>query len=161
MPAASYGLHIEVSEGVSPVDAEALEALLTRVLESESVEPGAGLSLLLADDGTLRELNRAHRGIDAPTDVLSFGAEEGEATPRPEPGPRYLGDIAVSVEAVRRQAAAAALAPGVELAHVVLHGALHLLGYDHETTEDDGRMREKEESLLGPAIHARARHSDD
>jgi probable rRNA maturation factor len=161
MATPSYDLYVEVADGVSGVDVDALERLVARILQEESVEADAGLSLLLADDALLQQLNRDHRGRDEPTDVLSFGAEEGEAAPRASGEPRYLGDIAVSVERVRVQAAEAGLGLAQELAHVVLHGVLHLLGYDHERPEDDARMREREESVLGPGIHEASRHSDD
>ena len=143
------------------VDADRISALLVRVLEGEDVEDGAGLSIEIADDELLTELNREHRGVDGPTDVLSFAAEEGEAFPGAPDQPRYLGDIAVSVETVRRNAADAGLTTSAEIDHVLVHGVLHLLGWDHETDEDEALMRAREEAYLGPAIHASgARHDD-
>lgn len=121
---------------------------------------GAAVTVLLATDERLRALNRDHRGLDEPTDVLSFPAEEGDAFPTPPGEPRYLGDIAVSLAAIERQARTAGLDPALELAHVVVHGLLHLLGHDHETPEDDAAMRAREEALLGPAIHAGRAHDD-
>src|SRR5690606_31029494 len=127
---------------------------------------GAGLSLVVAGDELLQSLNREHRDVDAPTDVLSFPASEladGEDPfPAPEGQPRYLGDIAVSVETVRRQAPEVGLTLELELQHVVLHGLLHLLGYDHETPEEQSVMRAREEGLLGAEIHAHdASHTDE
>jgi probable rRNA maturation factor len=123
------------------------------VLEEDGIEDGAGVTLLLAGDELLQDLNREHRDADEPTDVLSFPASEGESFPgEPEPA-RYLGDIAVSLPMVRRQVEAAWILPADELQHVVLHGLLHLLGYDHETPEDDARIRAREELVLGPEIH--------
>lgn len=143
------------------VSAEGVAALLRRVIEDEGVEDGAGLAVEIADDALLHELNRAHRDVDAPTDVLSFAAEEGEAFPAAPGEPRYLGDIAVSVETVRRNAADAGLTTAQEVDHVLVHGLLHLLGYDHETDEDEAAMRAREERTLGAAIHASgARHED-
>lgn len=124
------------------------------MLEEDGIQDGAGVTLLLAGDELLQELNREHRGIDETTDVLSFPASEGEAFPG-EPGQgRYLGDIAVSMPMVRRQVEMSWILPADELQHVVLHGLLHLLGYDHETREDEARMRAREELALGPEIHA-------
>ena len=129
------------------------------MLQEEAVAHGAAATVLLAGDDLLRGLNREHRGADEPTDVLSFPASEGEPFPgeslpgEPQQAP-YLGDIAVSVSMVQRQAVAASLSPADELQHVVLHGLLHLLGYDHETPEDAARMQAREEAVLGPAIHA-------
>ena len=157
-----YLVNLDTDDEVAErVDAPALEALVERVLTEDGVEDGAGLAIVLSDDVMLRELNRRHRDTDAPTDVLSFPASEGEETPLPEGEPPYLGDIVVSVESVERQAEEAGLATSEELAHVVVHGVLHLLGYDHEESEDEARMKAREEALLGPTIHAgRASHED-
>ncbi|MSQ30685.1 MAG: rRNA maturation RNase YbeY [Dehalococcoidia bacterium] len=144
------------------VDAEHVAALLARVLGDEGVEDDSGLSVEVAGDELLRELNREHRGVDAPTDVLSFAAEEGEAFPVAPGEPRYLGDIAVSVESVRRNAAEVGLSTSDEIDHVLVHGLLHLLGYDHETDEDEAAMRAREEGFLGAQIHASgAGHHDE
>ena len=142
------------------VDAAPLEAFVAEALAAEGVEDGA-VSLLLAGDELLWRLNREHRGVDAPTDVLAFPAEDGDAFPAGgEDGeaPPYLGDVAVSVGSVRRQAAAAGLAFGDELRHVVLHALLHLLGYDHERPEGALAMSEREEAMLGAGVHAAGGH---
>ena len=80
------------------------------------------LAIELVDAGRIHELNRAHRGIDGPTDVLSFPVDEGG----PAAGPRELGDVVISPEHTE------------DLTEAVVHGVLHLCGYDHET--DDGEM---------------------
>ncbi len=136
--------------------------MIDQVLTDDEVEDGAGLSIVVADDTLLHELNRLHRGVDAPTDVLSFGAEEGEEFPHSPDEPRYLGDIAISLETVRKNAAEAGLTPQQEVAHVLVHGVLHLLGYDHETPDEEAVMNGREEALLGAAIHASSggAHSD-
>ncbi len=145
---------------LAAVDVDRLAASAGALLAAEAVPAGAAVTVLLATDDRLRELNRDHRGLDEPTDVLSFPAEEGDAFPAPPGEPRYLGDIAVSLAAIARQARAAGLDPALELAHVVVHGLLHLLGHDHETPEDDAAMRAREEALLGAAIHAGRTHDD-
>jgi probable rRNA maturation factor len=145
------------------VNIDALRALCERVLDGEAVEEEVGFSIVLAGDVWLRELNLEHRDVDAPTDVLSFGAEEGEAfpgAPDVDEG-RYLGDIAISVETARRQAAEAGLTLEEELGHLAVHGLFHILGYDHETPEDDATLRAKEEALLGPRIHAAGAHASE
>ena len=144
------------------LDTAPLVALAERVLAGQGA-PGAGLTLLLAGDERLRDLNAAHRGVDEPTDVLSFAAEESDPFPgeeREHEAARYLGDIAVSVPTARRQAAEHGIALADELAHLVLHGVLHVLGHDHETPEDDAAMRTLEESYLGAGIHAGRAHED-
>lgn len=157
-----YALNVEVDDAVAArVDEAALTAMLDRVLAEDGVDEGAELAVVLSDDPLLRELNLRHRQVDAPTDVLSFPADEGEAFPAPEGEPRYLGDIVVSVESVERQAAEAGLLASEELAHVVLHGLLHLLGYDHEEAEEEAVMKAREEAVLGAGIHVgRGAHQD-
>jgi probable rRNA maturation factor len=109
-----------------------------------------GVTLLLASDKEMRRLNRVFLGRDRATDVLSFPAR-GEL----EPGSPHLGDLAVSVPQARRQARRAGWTVEEELALLVTHGFLHLLGYDHE--EDDGEMRRLEEGLLERAAHVSLR----
>lgn len=158
----TYLINVDADDGIDErVDVPALVAMLERVLAEDEIEDGAGLAVVLADDVLLRELNLRHREVDAPTDVLSFPADEGEETPTPEGEPEYLGDIVVSVESVERQAEEAGLAAGEELSHVVLHGLLHLLGYDHEEADGEAVMKAREEAVLGPAIHAGRESHDD
>jgi probable rRNA maturation factor len=102
---------------------------------------GCSVTLLLESDTTLRRLNRTFRGEDRTTDVLSFPAG-GDL----EPGHPHLGDIAISVPRAGRQARRAGWTLREEMALLVTHGFLHLLGYDHEI--DDGTMRRLEEDLL-------------
>lgn len=154
-----YDITVECEESLpeadlAVVDIEAIEALAGRVLEAEHVVDGTGVTLLFAGDEFVHGLNLEHRGVDEPTDVLAFGADEGDAFPTVPDEPSYLGDVAVAVPTARRQAAAAALGPGEEIAHLVVHGLLHMLGYDHEEPADDLAMRTREESYLGPRIHA-------
>lgn len=158
----TYQLNVEVDDEVaSAVDEAALVAMIERVLLEDGVDEGASLALVLSDDTLLRELNLRHREVDAPTDVLSFPAAEGEDFPTPEDEPAFLGDIVVSVESVARQAVEVGLATGEELAHVVLHGLLHLLGYDHEEADEEAVMKAREEAVLGLGIHAgRGTHED-
>ena len=157
-----YLVSLEVDdEVVGRVDARSLVAMIKRVLMEDEVGDGSGLALVLSEDSLLHELNLRHRDVDAPTDVLSFSADEGEQFPQPEGETPYLGDIVISVEAVERQASEAGLAASDELAHVVLHGLLHLLGYDHEEADEEAVMKAREEAVLGPSIHdGRDAHDD-
>ncbi len=104
------------------------------------------VSVLLADDATLRGLNRDWRGIDAPTNVLSFPALDG--APPPPAGPVPLGDVAVAFETVAREAAAAGRSIPQHLAHMIVHGVLHLLGHDHEDEADAEDMERLETAVL-------------
>ena len=94
---------------------------------------GAELALRITGDRELRRLNRDFLGVDATTDVLSFGAGAGG----PEP---YLGDLALSWPAVRRQAAEFGHPEAVEAALLLDHGLLHLLGWDHATPAQEREM---------------------
>jgi len=135
------------------VGRRSLTALARRVLAAEGVPGPAELSLVFADDETVRDLNRRYRGVDAPTDVLSFdlASEADFVTP---PGvARQLGEIVVSYPTAGRQASEAGRAVDEELAHLVAHGILHLLGYDHESAKEARTMRAREEALLGSAVH--------
>ncbi|MEZ4554596.1 MAG: rRNA maturation RNase YbeY [Dehalococcoidia bacterium] len=134
-------------------DRAALLGFANELLDAEGVDESVEVAVLLGGAELLQELNREHRGINEPTDVLSFPASEGTEFPVIPGEPRYLGDIAISVPTVRENAAAAGMTAEMELRHVLLHGLLHLLGYDHETPEDDALMRGREESILGPEVH--------
>jgi|SRR5436305_5273237 len=107
-------------DGDGPTAAE-VEELCTLALSSAGITDGH-LAVTFVSEDDIRELNREHRGIDEPTDVLSFGVDEDG----PAPGPRELGDIMICVEHTE------------DVREAVLHGALHLSGMDHET--DDGEM---------------------
>ena len=132
-----------------------LLALLEDVLAAESVEAAAQLTIRITGDELLQELNRTHRGIDAPTDVLSFPAEDDDFPPGEDgESESYLGDIAISVPAVHRNAQLTGTPPDRELRHLVTHGVLHLLGYDHDSDEDEARMRAREVVLLGDWVNA-------
>ena len=128
--------------------------IVRRVLDSEAVAPEVEVEVVLADGATVRELNRLYRGKDEDTDVLSFAAHEGEAfLDSPDEAPS-LGEVIVSVPFVERQVAAArqsgaSITVEGQLAHLLVHGLLHLLGLDHERGEsEEVQMRDKEERLL-------------
>lgn len=97
-------------------------------------------SLLLADDDALQALNRDFRGKDRPTNVLSF--------PAAAPFRPFLGDIAVSLETATREAAEKGVSLGDHAAHLIVHGLLHLIGYDHETDDDATVMETLETRIL-------------
>jgi probable rRNA maturation factor len=106
-------------------------------------------------------MNRAYRGYDKPTDVLSFAQQEaiGDAPPMPTvPGvPPVLGDIVISVETAARQAETHGVSLEDELALLTVHGLLHLLGYEDETEAGAARMREREQEILGISLKAGSR----
>jgi len=120
---------------------------LLRALHRERGE----LSVLLVSDGEMRRLNRRWRGRDRPTDVLAFAQAEG-----PGGAPDgVLGDVVISVDTAKRQAAERGDTLGRESERLLIHGVLHLLGYDHERSVAEARrMQRRERALarvLGPA----------
>jgi probable rRNA maturation factor len=124
-------------------------AVATVLAREAAATVGAEVSILLADDRRIRELNRTYRGKDSATNVLSFPSGDGAAPPAPGPArPVLLGDIAVALETTAREAAAAGKPVADHLAHLLVHGALHLLGHDHEEAEEALRMEAREVELL-------------
>ena len=93
----------------------------------------------------MRKLNRDYRGIDKPTDVLSFAYHEAEDSIAEQGGPQHLGDMVISIETAERYADERGLSFEREIKHLVIHGTLHLAGYDHET--DNGEMNRLERKL--------------
>jgi len=115
----------------NPVDEEFLKGLVKKVLEGENKE-GAGLSIALVGQGRIRELNKKYRGKNRATDVLAFPGDG-------------LGEIVICLREVKKNAKRYRSNSEKELARVLIHGILHLLGYDHEKSEQAAeKMREKE-----------------
>ena len=132
---------------------QAIEDRIIEVLEETArvheVDDLAEVSLMFTDDETIHEMNREYRGIDRPTDVLSFALEEGEEEEiYGGPEENLLGDIIISVETATRQAEEYGHSVEREMAFLALHGMLHLLGYDHMGEEERKEMRAQEEAIL-------------
>jgi len=106
---------------------------------------GREASVVLADDPLLRSLNRTYRGKDVPTNVLSFPFQ---ARPPIEDGAAYLGDVILAAETVAREAADQGTPLGAHFQHLVIHGVLHLLGFDHETDAEAAVMERIEIEVL-------------
>ena len=121
--------------------------LVHRVLAEERVDTPweAGLSFVAADE--MAALNAAHRDIDQPTDVLAFGADDGSA-PRADDEPRLVGDVVICPSVAASNAAIHGRTVDDELALLVVHGTLHLLGYDHLDDVDAEEMEKRERELL-------------
>ncbi len=144
--------HVRVSQRELPRTARWPVGFLRQVARIAAREGGcaepAELGLTLTDDERVQALNRDYRGLDRPTDVLSFALEEGEELVLPPGMPRQLGDVIVSVETIRRQAGELSVELESELAWVISHGVLHLLGYDHQTPVEEAEMRSRERAVL-------------
>ena len=119
-----------------------------KVLQYLKVDDKTEVSILFTDDKFIRLLNNKYRGIDKPTDVLSFSLQEGPVkTPEAE-SDKLLGDIIISVETAQRQADNLNHSMEKELTVLLIHGLLHLTGYAHEEDKDYKIMREKEAEML-------------
>lgn len=120
------------------IDRERWQAFAERVLEMIGVQ-NQGATVLFTSDRSMRKLNRDYRGKDCTTDVLSFPSEQTSFEKASE---AHLGDVVISVEQAARQAAEHLLEMDREVAQLILHGLLHLCGYDHAT--DNGEMNRLE-----------------
>ena len=167
LPNISTAVRIELQDGYDGLpESDWLDTVIRRAL-AEVLSPDAvgQVSLLLTDDDTVRELNREFRGVDRTTDVLSFSADHAghwagdEAPPdaveprqvdfpMPDGEPPPLGDIVVSVPQANRQAEAQGVPLLQELALLIVHGALHLLGHDHYEDGERAEMQSLEQAAL-------------
>ncbi|KIQ94783.1 putative rRNA maturation factor [Anoxybacillus thermarum] len=130
---------------------ELIEKLLQHAAKEENVPDGAEVSITFVDNEKIREMNRDYRGKDQPTDVISFALEEMGEEEIEIVGvdvPPVLGDIIISVPKAREQAEQYGHSFMRELGFLAVHGFLHLLGYDHETEEEEKEMFTKQEQLL-------------
>jgi probable rRNA maturation factor len=137
-----------------------INGLIHRAVETsfqtEDFKIPSEVSILLADNEEIREINKEHRNIDKPTDVLSFpmvdmtngeiNSNEGDYDL--DENLLLLGDVVISLEMAKSQAQVYGHSFERELAFLVTHGVFHLLGYDHESEDDEKRMMEKQEAVL-------------
>ena len=138
-------MSIEIAnESGVEVNSDAILAVARHALDEMGVNPLAELSILLVDLDYMAELNHRWMGGDGPTDVLAFPMDEGSVDHGPgEAGtgePALLGDIVLAPEVAAKQAGAAGHTPADELHLLTVHGALHLLGYDHAEPEEEREM---------------------
>lgn len=129
-----------------PLAFEAFERLATFVLVMEEVPELTELSIALVDEDEMTKLNEQYRGVAGPTDVLSFACDEPSPTLGDEP--ILLGDVIIAPSIAERQAAEFGHSVEHELDVLLVHGVLHLLGYDHETEEGAAAMAVREAAIL-------------
>ncbi|MGE7215918.1 rRNA maturation RNase YbeY [Priestia koreensis] len=128
-----------------------IEGLLGLAAKKEEVADDTEVSVTFVDNERIQEINREYRDKDKPTDVISFALEEmgeGELEIIGEDMPRVLGDIIISIPRTKEQAEEYGHSFTRELGFLAVHGFLHLLGYDHETTEDEQEMFSKQRVIL-------------
>ena len=129
------------------------EAVIQRAIAAaaEAVEADVGdaeLAVMLTDDSGIRTLNSNWRGIDKPTNVLSFPALQPTGARKPGDAPRMLGDIAIAYQTMRREADEEQKPFNHHLSHLAVHGFLHLIGYDHDNDADAEAMEALEIDIL-------------
>jgi probable rRNA maturation factor len=135
------------------VDEEWVRKIAQNVIKAEGVASPYEISLVFTDSETVQRLNRDYRGVDEPTDVLAFymlpQKKAKSSFALPPDGITRLGEVIISYPQATEQAEEQGHSVEKELALLIIHGILHLLGYDHEQPEEERRMWEREEELLG------------
>jgi probable rRNA maturation factor len=142
------------SENVQP---QLLHQAAVAVLTNEGYPLQSEITIVVDNDGHIQNLNSTFLGINAPTDVLSFPSEEID----PETGNQYLGDIIISYPRALSQARAAGHPVESELQLLVVHGVLHLLGYDHAVEDEKKKMWEVQEKILADLGVSLTRFTDE
>ena len=152
-----HEVNIRIRRGwKSHFDVESLRQLIEATLAAQKVSAPVELGLVITDDETVRRLNRQHRGLDETTDVLAFALTEmalplpQDSTPfiMPPDGMLHLGEVIISCTQALRQAEEHGHSLEEELALLIVHGVLHLLGHDHANPEGERRMRAAETEVL-------------
>lgn len=139
----SVGVDVQVADGGGNIPpSDRFEAWLSAVLAGR--REAAELSVRIVDEAESAELNERYRGKRGPTNVLAFPADLPEEIDVP-----FLGDLVICRAVVEREAAAQGKTPEAHWAHMVVHGSLHLLGYDHGDDEEAARMEALEVQILG------------
>lgn len=139
---------IENQQKIIKINQRKIREVAKKVLQHLKADDKTEVSILFTDDKFISSLNNKYRGIDKPTDVLSFSLLEGaDKSPEVE-SEKLLGDIIISIETAQRQADTLNHSIEKELTVLLIHGLLHLTGYDHEKDQDYKIMREKENEIL-------------
>ena len=138
------------------IDEEWARTIAHDVFRAESITPPYEMSLVFTDSETVQRLNRDYRGVDEPTDVLAFymlpqhGADADFVSPPDDI--THLGEVIISYPKAEEQAKEQGHSTEQELTLLIIHGILHLLGYDHEKPEEEAKMKTREKELLERAI---------
>lgn len=140
----TYQIEIQ-NEAAYPVDLALLQQAALIALTQQTAQPDSSLTLVITDDQAITALNRQYRGVDSPTDVLSFPADQPQLFDNDSP---YLGDIITAYPYAVQQAQREGHAVDDSLALLVVHGVLHLLGFDHDTVENRAAMWQAQAAVL-------------
>jgi probable rRNA maturation factor len=145
-------IHIENRQKKEKINPAKLQKVAQRILSVLACPDDSELSIVVTDDEQIREINRDYLNRDRPTNVISFAMQEGEGCGLQ---PELLGDVVISADTAARDAAEAGLPFESELYFLLLHGTLHLLGFDHERgTEEEARAMEVKESEIFAIIES-------
>ncbi len=144
-PRSTLVVDVSDRQNVLRVSARGVERLVRRALVAEGIEQ-AEIGIVLVDDRRIAAVHRRWLGLPGPTDVITFDLSAGTAGP-PQAGV-LAGDIVVSTETARRMARTVGWTPRQELAYYVVHGVLHLTGYDDLTSADRRVMRARERAVM-------------
>lgn len=129
-----------------------LKTILWTALNEERVVGPIEIECVITDDATMKRLNKQFRNIDQPTDVLSFAFKDmrndGTSFPRPPDSPEVLGQIIISFPMAVAQAASHRHSVEREMMLLIVHGMLHLLGYDHQVPADERKMKQREKRII-------------
>ena len=149
-------IEIEIDQNCSDqLEISGLQAVADKVLAITETSLDSEIGLQIIEDAQMQELNLQYMGINSPTDVLSFPVP----FQNPDTGNPYLGDILISYPTAARQAEAAGHPVAEEISLLLVHGILHLLGYDHLTTEDKTAMWDIQDTIL-TALQINARPTE-
>lgn len=143
--------YLDETNVVQTDDLDLIEQLLNVAAENESLSGEIEVSITFVDNEQIQAINKQYRNIDKPTDVISFALEErseGEVEIVGVTMPRILGDIVISIPKAKQQANDYNHSFHRELGFLALHGFLHLLGYDHETEEEELMMFQRQKEIL-------------
>lgn len=136
--------YLEITEELENV----LEDLVKLSLEEENIECEGEVSIMFVDDEEIHQLNKTHRGIDKPTDVLSFPQYDSLKDEDICEPYVIIGDVVISTETAKRQSIEYNHSLVREIGFLVVHSMFHLFGYDHDTDDNTKIMRTKEEAVL-------------
>jgi probable rRNA maturation factor len=148
-------INVLIEDGIEvDLDSAWMQQVIEKVLTVENLPPNVEISLVITGQERIQELNRTYRGKDQPTDVLSFAMaeqkveEEPVAFIGPPDGLIHLGEVIISYPQAKLQAAEAGQSNAREMAALIVHGILHILGYDHEKAALEPAMKAKEKQIL-------------
>ena len=144
-----YAVDVEIDgAGEGAVDAAWVRRVVEAALAAEGVAEGSAVDVWITGDEEIHALNREHRGVDRPTDVLSFAFQETESFPTAPDEAPSLGQVVLSFPRAVSQARECGHAAELEVAFLLVHGVLHLLGYDHGGPGEERRMFNRQDAIL-------------